>query len=135
MHRCSDLVLMLNTYSVDIDASFIGRFTWMIPAFLMYLWDAGLILLIVFINFSHLYGFLCLGACLKRVFTLFIWQSLYIFCAMCWVQKWWTVSFANSYHSKSSLSKTIFIPRCWSEITVILSGPTISLRNHYMNQL
>jgi hypothetical protein len=44
----------------------------MIPAFLMNLWDAGLMLLIFFRYSSHFHGFLCLVACLKRVFTIFI---------------------------------------------------------------
>jgi hypothetical protein len=44
----------------------------MIPAFLMNLWDVGLMLLIFFRYSSHLHSFLCLAAYLKRVFTLFI---------------------------------------------------------------
>jgi hypothetical protein len=36
--------------------------------------------------------------------------------------------------SKICLSNTALIPRCWSEITIILLGSTISLRNHYINQ-
>jgi hypothetical protein len=127
-------VFLLDTCSIDTDATFIERFSSMIHVFFMYLWDAGLISLIFFRIFSHLHDFLCLTACLKRIFTLFIWRSLYTFCAMCWVQKWWTGSHANSYHSKSDLSKTALIPRCWSEKMIILSGPTTSLRHHYMNQ-
>jgi hypothetical protein len=40
-------------------------------------------IIIFFIYSSHLHGFLCLAACLKRAFIFFIWKSLYIFCAMC----------------------------------------------------
>jgi hypothetical protein len=47
--------------------------------FFMYLWDVSLILLNFLRYFSHLHGFLCLTVCLKKVFTLFIWQSLYTF--------------------------------------------------------
>jgi hypothetical protein len=85
-------------------------------------------------NLSHFHDFLCLSTCLKIVFTLFLWQSLYIFCTICWVQKWWTISHVDSYHPKSSLSKATLIPRFWSEIKIILPIPTIYLRNPCMNQ-
>jgi hypothetical protein len=96
-------VILSDTCSVGTNAAFIEKFFWMIHVFLMYLWDAGLILLFFFRNFSHLHGFLCLAACLKKIFTLFIWQSLYTFYAMCWVQKRWTASPADSCRLKSDL--------------------------------
>jgi hypothetical protein len=41
---------------------------------------------VIFFRYSsHLHGFLCLAACLKRIFTFFIWQFLYTFCSMCWI--------------------------------------------------
>jgi hypothetical protein len=43
-------------------------------------------------------------------------------------------SLTDSCHPKSGLSNTALIPRCWYEIMIMLSGPTIFLRNHCMNQ-
>jgi hypothetical protein len=51
----------------------------MIIIFFMYLWDVILMLLIIFKKISCLHGLLCFIACLKIVFTFFIWQSLYTF--------------------------------------------------------
>jgi hypothetical protein len=54
----------------------------MIHIFLIYLLDTDLMLLIFFKNFSHLYGFLCLAACLKK-HLLFSYDSLYIYFVQC----------------------------------------------------
>jgi hypothetical protein len=86
-------VLLLDTCSVGTDIAFIGIFSWMILTFFIYLWDVGLMLLIFFqIFLTSPWLLMSCSLFEKSIYLFFIWQSLYIFCAMCWVQKWWTTS-------------------------------------------